>query len=234
RRLARRLGTPRVTLHGAFGTAVVRRDHVRVDLAATRRERYPHPGSLPVVEPAGIEEDLGRRDFTVNAIAAAISGCRFGEVLDPFDGRTDLDAGAIRILHDGSFHDDPTRLFRAVRYASRLGFTIEPHTDGLAREAIAAGLIDALSGARLWAAVLAERLRLRRRDADVVRAAACAPERLGPRLAGAATPADVADLLDSAPIEATLVVAAAGEAGSANAQMYLERVRGVRLEIDGS
>ncbi len=150
-RLAGVLGGARVTLHRAFGTAVVRTDGVRIDVAATRTERYPRPAALPVVAPAGIDADLGRRDFTVNALAAAITGPRFGELLDPFGGRADLEARVIRVLHPASFRDDPTRLVRAVRYAARLGFTIDPETERLAREAIAVGLVDALSGARVRA-----------------------------------------------------------------------------------
>ena len=150
-RLAALLGGARVTLHRAFGTAVVRTDAVRIDVAATRTERYPRPAALPIVAPAGIDADLGRRDFTVNALAAALTGPRFGEVLDPFGGRADLDARLIRVLHPASFRDDPTRLVRAVRYAARLGFSIDPATERLAREAIAAGLVDELSGARVRA-----------------------------------------------------------------------------------
>ena len=78
RRLAELLGATRVTLHKAFGTAVVRTDGVRIDVAATRSEHYPRPAALPVVAPAGIDADLGRRDFTVNALAAALTGAEFG------------------------------------------------------------------------------------------------------------------------------------------------------------
>jgi tRNA nucleotidyltransferase (CCA-adding enzyme) len=312
RRLTASIDGARLTVHPAFGTAVILAPgSVRVDLAATRRERYAAPAALPVVEPAGIEEDLGRRDFTVNALAAALFGPRFGELLDPFGGHADLDAGLIRVLHPGSFRDDPTRLFRAVRYAARLRYALEPETEALARTAIAAGMVDLLSGERVRAELVAllrestatvaaalilaeglgllaavdpalggdavarsariarldelrqrlgihaapwrgrlaalavglddagierltRRLPLDRRAAAVVRAAASAPARLGPRLAAAATPADVGDLLDRAPVEAALVVAADGGHGARAAELYLEHLRGVRLEIDGS
>jgi tRNA nucleotidyltransferase (CCA-adding enzyme) len=308
RRLADALGDGRVTVHRAFGTAVVRAGGLRVDLAATRSETYPHPAALPVVSPAGIDADLARRDFTVNALAAGLSGPRAGELLDPYDGRADLDAGTIRILQQGSFRDDPTRIFRAARYAARLGFALEPETELRARAAVAEGLVGELSGARVRAEVLAlltesaatvaaalriaerlgllaavgpglraqpadrldrldaararfspripgwrprlaliaagagdaavaaltGRLHLRRADADAVRAAATAPGVLGPLLAAAAAPSDVAELLDRLPVDAAVLVAAAGGAGADAAELYLERLRGIRLEIDGT
>lgn len=112
--------------HRRFGTATVAIGGLRVDLTRTRRERYAHPGALPDVEPAPIAEDLGRRDFTVNAMAASLS--EPGALLDPFGGAADLRTGFLRILHDGSFVDDPTRAIRAARYAARLGLEPEPDT----------------------------------------------------------------------------------------------------------
>ena len=106
-----------------------------------RRERYPHPGALPEVEPGTLEDDLARRDFTVNAIAMDLGGALHAAP----GGLEDLAGGAIRVLHDKSFNDDPTRLLRAVRYETRLGFAIEPHTEALAREARAAGALDTVS-----------------------------------------------------------------------------------------
>ena len=148
RTLAVTLGpSARVTVHAAFGTSTVHAPGVRVDIARTRAERYPRPGSLPVVGPAGIDADLRRRDFTVNAMACRLGGD--GLLLDPTGGRTDLESGRIRVLHDGSFHDDPTRILRAVRYASRLGFAIEPGTERLLRRALTRGDLGLLSGARL-------------------------------------------------------------------------------------
>lgn len=136
----------RVVLHGRFGTAVVSYDGKHVDLIQARRESYPEPAALPVVEPGTIADDLGRRDFTVNAMAIPLPD---GELLDPFDGRGDLQRNAIRVLHERSFVDDPTRIFRAIRYESRLGFRMDPDTERLAREAIAGGLVALLSGARV-------------------------------------------------------------------------------------
>jgi tRNA nucleotidyltransferase (CCA-adding enzyme) len=98
-----------------------------IDLAAARRETYARPGALPTVElDAPIRTDLARRDFTVNAMAIPLAGPE--ELLDPYDGRVDLGAGLLRVIHDRSFVDDPTRAIRAARYASRFGFGLESHT----------------------------------------------------------------------------------------------------------
>jgi tRNA nucleotidyltransferase (CCA-adding enzyme) len=143
-----RLGGEAV-VHDRFGTATVRADAIQLDLARTRREVYPRPGALPEVEPAPLAEDLRRRDFTVNAIAIGLSGEDLGALHDPAGGRADLDAGLIRILHPASFLDDPTRLLRALRYESRLGFALEQETERRAREAAAAEALATVSGARI-------------------------------------------------------------------------------------
>jgi tRNA nucleotidyltransferase (CCA-adding enzyme) len=124
-------------------------DGGRFDLARARRERYPHPGALPEVEPAPIEEDLRRRDFTVNALALGLGGARRGELLAVPGALDDLGTGTLRVLHDESFRDDPTRLLRLARYAGRLGFGPDEHTAGLAGEAIGGGALQTVSGARL-------------------------------------------------------------------------------------
>ena len=146
--LAGRLDGRAVT-HERFGTALVRSEVVSVDLAATRRERYPRPGALPEVEPARLAEDLGRRDFTVNAMAIGLSGPDLGVLRDPHGGRADLGSGLIRVLHGRSFLDDPTRLLRAVRYETRLGFALDEDTERLAAEAAAAGAPATVSGPRV-------------------------------------------------------------------------------------
>ena len=147
--LARRIGG-RVRSHDAFGTAVVEHgDAERVDVVTARRERYEAPAALPAVEPGTIDDDLARRDFTINAMAASLGADDLGRVVDPFDGRADLEAGTIRVLHDRSFVDDPTRIFRAIRYASRYGFALDDHTLDLARSAIDDGLVGRLTPARL-------------------------------------------------------------------------------------
>jgi tRNA nucleotidyltransferase (CCA-adding enzyme) len=123
--VARRLGANPVA-HERFATATVDLDGVRIDLASTRTERYPHPGALPEIEPATLERDLERRDFTVNAMAVPLAGA--SELIDPHEGLEDLRAGQLSVLHPNSFVDDPTRALRAARYAARLGFGIEPAT----------------------------------------------------------------------------------------------------------
>ena len=131
-RVAGSLGAEMVR-HDRFGTVSVRAGSARVDLARTRRERYPRPGALPVVEAATIEVDLARRDFSVNAMALGLSGPSRGALLDPFDGVRDLDRRLIRTLHRHSFRDDPTRLIRACRYVARLEGRLAPGTGRDAR-----------------------------------------------------------------------------------------------------
>jgi tRNA nucleotidyltransferase (CCA-adding enzyme) len=147
--LAARLGG-RVREHGRFGTAsLLLKDGGRIDVAASRSETYAHPGALPRVAPAGIEEDLARRDFTINALALEIAPARKPRLMDPFGGRADLAAGRLRFLHAASPADDPTRAFRAVRYANRLGLAIAPEVARAVRRAIAVGSFEAVSGDRL-------------------------------------------------------------------------------------
>ncbi len=148
RELAARLGG-RVTEHERFGTATVRAEDLSFDLATTRSERYEHPGALPTVEAAGLDEDLGRRDFTINAMAAGLSGDDLGHLYDPRGGLDDLRAGVVRVIHERSFDDDPTRLLRALRYEARLGFAMDPDTERLAREAAAAHGFGTVSGPRV-------------------------------------------------------------------------------------
>jgi tRNA nucleotidyltransferase (CCA-adding enzyme) len=146
--LAGRLGGS-ATTHDDFGTATVRADGLAADLATTRRELYERPGALPTVERASLAEDLGRRDFTINAMAVGLCGDDLGALHDPHGGRADLDAGLIRVLHPSSFIDDPTRLLRALRYEARLGFALEGDTERLAREAAVARAPQTVSGARI-------------------------------------------------------------------------------------
>lgn len=148
RSLAGRLGGEAVE-HERFGTATVRVGGLVVDLASTRRERYPRPGSLPEVQAAPLAEDLARRDFTINAMAAALSPEDLGRLHDPYGGLADLEAGTVRVLHERSFVDDPTRLLRAVRYESRLGYAMDAATEELARAAADAGALVTVSGPRV-------------------------------------------------------------------------------------
>ena len=115
-------------VHPRFGTATYRNGTLSFDLATARTETYSRPGVLPKVRPGPIEEDLARRDFTVNAMALRLSPPDAGTLLDRFGSRQDVEDGLIRVLHDGSFVDDPTRTMRAIRYEQRLGFQIEPST----------------------------------------------------------------------------------------------------------
>jgi tRNA nucleotidyltransferase (CCA-adding enzyme) len=146
--LAQELGG-RVRAHDKFGTAVVLYGQdERVDVVTARSESYEAPAALPTVEPGSIDEDLHRRDFTINAMAVSLKA-EPGLLVDPFDGRGDLEAGRIRVLHDRSFVDDPTRILRAIRYEDRYGFRMDDETVALARECIATGHVGDLSGARL-------------------------------------------------------------------------------------
>jgi tRNA nucleotidyltransferase (CCA-adding enzyme) len=140
----------RVRAHRKFGTAVVLYgEDRRVDVVTARTEFYDAPAALPSVEHATIREDLFRRDFTINAMAVSLKGDDFGRLVDPFHGRRDLEAKTIRVLHNLSFIDDPTRIFRAIRYESRHGFGMDEHTQRLARGTIEMGLVGDLSSARL-------------------------------------------------------------------------------------
>jgi tRNA nucleotidyltransferase (CCA-adding enzyme) len=140
----------RVRAHEKFGTAVViYGDDERVDVVTARTEFYDAPAALPTVEHASIREDLFRRDFTINAMAVSLKGADLGRLVDPFGGRRDLEARTVRVLHNLSFIDDPTRIFRGIRYENRYGFRMDEHTLRLARGTIEMGLVGDLSSARL-------------------------------------------------------------------------------------
>jgi tRNA nucleotidyltransferase (CCA-adding enzyme) len=208
--LAERLGAGAVS-HERFATAKVVVDGHELDIASARSESYPHPGALPVVEPAErVEADLARRDFTINAMAVPLHG--EPRLIDPHGGRDDLAAGLLRVLHRRSFEDDPTRAIRAARYAARFGFGPEPRTAALLRQAD----LDSVSADR--------------REAELLRLAAEreAPHALGllaewglvePRAGGVELAARVAELLDAGPWRGTvpreqaLILAALGPAG---------------------
>jgi tRNA nucleotidyltransferase (CCA-adding enzyme) len=147
-RLAERLGG-RVQTHRAFGTAEILYEGGEIDVATARTETYARPAALPNVAFATLEEDLARRDFTINAIAASLSADDFGRLIDPHHGRADLAAGTIRVLHERSFLDDPTRIFRAVRYENRFGFRMDSETEALARTALEQSIAAHLSAERL-------------------------------------------------------------------------------------
>ena len=129
-------------------------DGLKMDIATTRRESYAQPAVLPTVQPASIEEDLTRRDFSINAIAVQLNPRQFGRLLDPYGGQRDLRARTIRVLHAGSFQDDPTRIFRAIRFEQRFGFRLERTTVRLLEQAASTNLIKQISGPRLQNEIL--------------------------------------------------------------------------------
>lgn len=149
RELAKKLGAE-VELHHPFLTAtLILPEGLRVDIATARTEEYVEAAALPKVQPAAIEDDLARRDFTINSLALRIGERGAGELLDPFDGSEDLKNGVIRVLHPKSFIDDPTRAFRAVRYQTRFGFSLERSTLKFLKNAVSSGMIERLSGERI-------------------------------------------------------------------------------------
>jgi tRNA nucleotidyltransferase (CCA-adding enzyme) len=164
--------TPAITnAHERFGTALVEWEGGQIDVATRRAESYPAPGALPEVRAGTEREDLERRDFTVNALAVRLGGERRGELRAVPDALSDLQAGRLRVLHEQSFADDPTRMLRMARYCARLGFEVEERTAALARAAIAARALETVSGARVGA-----ELRLALTEADAVAALAAMDE----------------------------------------------------------
>ncbi|MEX0816086.1 MAG: CBS domain-containing protein [Gaiellales bacterium] len=305
--LARALGG-RAVPHEKFGTAIVKYPGGRVDVASTRTEFYDYPAALPTVEQASIRQDLYRRDFTVNAMAVSLKGDDFGRLVDYFGGYRDLEHGVVRVLHNLSFIDDPTRIFRAIRYENRYGFRMDAHTAALARACVEMDLVGELSSARLrdelqallseervgdavlrmaelgidravhphlaaddeavrlietldelrtryapeappWRFRLAalsrrlppdelyewfDRLKLRRRDADLIADAVAVAPRLRELAAGTEEPAALRALTEPHdPDGALLALAGADEPGAARLRRYFEELRGVRLEISG-
>ena len=138
--------TSRLDIHGQFQTCALlwHKDSpfgsLWLDIATARTEFYAYPAANPEVEASSIRQDLDRRDFTINALAVRLGVPRSGELLDFFGGLLDLEARQIRVLHANSFIEDPTRIYRAVRFAVRLGFAIEPQTEGYIRHAVEIGI----------------------------------------------------------------------------------------------
>ncbi|MBI5189316.1 MAG: CBS domain-containing protein [Nitrospirae bacterium] len=141
----------RARVHQKFGTAVVvLPSGMKFDIATARTEYYEYPAALPTVELGSIKKDLYRRDFTVNALAIRINAEEFGELIDFFGGQRDLKEKTIRVLHNLSLIEDPTRAFRAIRFENRMGFTISRHTQNLIRNAVKMDLFHKLSGTRVY------------------------------------------------------------------------------------
>ncbi len=155
----------RLEIHGAFQTAALlwHKDpdfnSLWVDIATARTEFYPYPAANPEVEASSIRQDLYRRDFTINALAVRLTKPRAGEMLDFFGGLLDLQAKQIRVLHANSFIEDPTRIYRAVRFAVRLGFAIAPQTEQYIRYAINSGVYDRTGAENSKAPALQTRLK---------------------------------------------------------------------------
>ncbi|HJT20739.1 MAG TPA: hypothetical protein VJ746_09725 [Nitrospira sp.] len=133
-----------------FATArLVLPDGLKVDIASTRSESYPKVAALPVVIPSSLKDDLYRRDFTINAMAIQLNGAAFGTLHDPYQGQRDLRTKTLRVLHDNSFLDDPTRIFRGIRFVQRFGLKWDSKSRRLLKQAAAMNIIDRLSGPRL-------------------------------------------------------------------------------------
>ncbi len=138
----------RLEVHGEFQTAALlwhnhpELQSLWMDIATARTEFYPYPAANPEVEASSIRQDLYRRDFTINALALCLTKPKSGELLDFFGGIIDLRSRLVRVLHANSFIEDPTRIYRAVKFAVRLGFKIEPHTEQYIRYAIESGVYD--------------------------------------------------------------------------------------------
>lgn len=157
----------RLEIHGKFQTAALLWhkdaifDSLWIDIATARTEFYPYPAANPEVEASSIRQDLYRRDFTINALALRLTNPRSGELLDFFAGGLDLQAKQIRVLHSNSFIEDPTRIYRAVRFAVRLGFEIDPQTEGYIRHAIASGIYQQIQDRQVAGLVNAPALQTR-------------------------------------------------------------------------
>lgn len=138
----------KLTPHTKFRTAIWHLAPDILDLITARNETYLNPGALPTIKPSTINDDLLRRDFTINAMAVRVDGEHFGELLDPLNGQADLEKKIIRVLHPRSFVDDPTRIFRAIRYEQRYGFILDPSTLRLINSECFA-ILNTLSGQRI-------------------------------------------------------------------------------------
>lgn len=141
----------RIKAHEKFGTAViVLPDGLKVDVASARLEYYEKPAVLPTVETGSIKLDLYRRDFTINTLAVRLNPSGFGELLDFYGAQRDIKEGVIRVLHNLSFVEDPTRVFRAIRFEQRFSFKMSKHTQALIGNAVKLNFFEKLSGKRLF------------------------------------------------------------------------------------
>jgi tRNA nucleotidyltransferase (CCA-adding enzyme) len=136
-----------ITTHSRFNTAKLKWNQWSVDLATVRSETYERPGALPTVKPGSLASDLFRRDFTINAMAIELTSSHYGQLIDLYGGQDDLEHKLVRILHEESFIDDATRIWRAIRYEQRLGFHIEARTLRLLKRNVP--MLDTISGDRI-------------------------------------------------------------------------------------
>jgi len=137
----------KIITHSRFNTAKLQWDKWSVDLATARSETYAKPGALPSVKPGTLKADLFRRDFTINTMAIHLTPSRYGELIDLYEGMHDLEHKLIRILHEKSFIDDATRIWRALRYEQRLNFQLEETTFKLLKRDIP--MLDTISSDRI-------------------------------------------------------------------------------------
>jgi tRNA nucleotidyltransferase (CCA-adding enzyme) len=140
-------GQAKLLAHHRFGTAKLRYESFTIDLATARKETYARPGALPSVTPGALEDDLIRRDFSINAMAISLAANDYGDLIDPYQGRSDLKRRLIRVLHPRSFRDDATRILRGVCYEQRFGFEFEAETARLLKRDIPT--LDTISGDRI-------------------------------------------------------------------------------------
>jgi len=140
-------GQAKLLAHHRFGTAKLRYESFTLDLATARKETYARPGALPLVTPGTLKDDLIRRDFSINAMAISLAANDYGDLIDPYQGRSDLERGLIRVLHPKSFRDDATRILRGVCYEQRFGFEFEAETARLLKRDIPT--LDTISGDRI-------------------------------------------------------------------------------------
>jgi tRNA nucleotidyltransferase (CCA-adding enzyme) len=140
-------GRAKLLAHHRFGTAKLRHENFTLDLATARKETYAKPGALPTVTPGTLKDDLIRRDFSINAMAISLSANDYGDLVDPYHAKGDLEHGLIRILHPRSFSDDATRILRGVRYEQRFGFEFEAQSARLLKQDVP--MLDTISGDRI-------------------------------------------------------------------------------------
>lgn len=139
----------KIIAHSRFGTAVICGKDFKIDISTFRKENYPYPGSLPVVSPGFLVDDLARRDFSINALAVSLNKNDFGRIIDYFGGSGDLKKKQLRVLHKNSFLDDPTRILRLARFKTRFGFAVEDKTKKLVVQAKNAKALEKMQKHRI-------------------------------------------------------------------------------------